>query len=62
MIPLDAKERLGFSQETFGVVHSLKPHPSELELEIMEIPANWSWREEKFFKPGEDYPFIEEDI
>jgi len=31
MIPLDAEECLGFSQETFGVVHSLKPHPGELD-------------------------------
>jgi hypothetical protein len=27
----------------------------------MEIPVDWNWREEEYYKQGENYPFIEKD-
>ncbi len=57
-IPAEEKERLGFSEETFDVIHCLKPHPDEIKLSIVELPDDW--REGDYDKPGEDYPYLKE--
>lgn len=54
----EAKDRLGISDEVFSITHGLKPHPSELEIKIMDIPKNWEALE--VYKRGEDYPFLNE--
>lgn len=59
-LPSDAKRSLNFSEETFGVVHGLKPHHEELKLKAIKIPKDWEAPE--IYKPGEDYPFIETDV
>jgi len=48
------------TKETFGVVHGLKPHPEEVKLKAIKIPKGWDASD--IYKPGEDYPFIEEDV
>lgn len=56
----DAKRSLNFSEETFGVVHGLKPHPEEVKLKAIKIPKGWESSD--IYKAGEDYPFIGEDV
>ncbi|MGA1824889.1 MAG: hypothetical protein ACMUIP_09505 [bacterium] len=52
----DRKKGMGFTNETFGVVNRLRPHPTELELQIVnEGPEEC----ENYYKYGEVYPYCE---
>lgn len=55
LLPMEQKKQLGFTDETFGVVNRLKPHPDELVLKVTDHidiePACG------FYKRGEPYPF-----
>ena len=55
---VEGRENMGFSEEAFGVVNGLRPHPDELVLKKgkAEPPL-----EILLFRDGEDYPFFEED-
>jgi hypothetical protein len=50
----DMKERMDFSEESFGVVNRLKPHGKELELK--EVSDEQSERVENRYVAGEAYP------
>lgn len=49
------KERLGFTEQIFGIVHRLPPHPEELQLLECEPPDPL---DPPLFKAGEDYPWF----
>jgi hypothetical protein len=51
----EMKEMMGFSEESFGVVNRLKPHPDELELKL--APEELSEQVENHYVAGEAYPF-----
>jgi len=56
------KQRMGFTEETYGVVHRLRPQLSQIELgEIDEMPQEWHIP--SIFRMSEDYPlFSDGDI
>ena len=53
----EQKAMMGFSEETFGVVQGLKPHPDELVLEEIDAPDDWD-RFNLVYKPNENYPYV----
>lgn len=51
----EQKEYMGFSEATFGAIHSLKPHPEELKIVKINYPKDW--HTPKIYKYGHNYPF-----
>lgn len=54
----EAKSLMRFTDETFGVVHGLQPHPDELLLEERPMPEGEA---EHHFEDGEDYPYFPDE-
>jgi hypothetical protein len=53
----EVKESMGFADDTWGVVHEMKPHPDELALqEVSEDFFPDDPEGEVAYRLGEDYP------
>lgn len=59
-LPSNAKASLGFSDETFGVVQGMKPHPDELDLKLVTGESTEPIKPESY-RAGLDYPFLESE-
>jgi len=57
----DKEVTMGSSEEAFGVIQRLKPHPDGLVMEEIDTPAGWGGYN-LVYNPNEDYPYIPPEL